>query len=229
MEFFDFLTPGLIRQANILEHDGLGHVVSDARGIYPPDVRDDACRLARRWRLARLETNILAGIITLPGDRQRNIPARRIHDRSYAFSATSHYVGSGMLVVGDWWPFQICCVRDGVHGEIEAGISGNNVNGAFSVVMSGSKYDDVDAGDRIEYSGTKGTAGQASAGTRQLLLSFTKSQPVRVFRSHSLPKENEYRPVKGIRYGRSIPSLSTRLRAYGDRWAIQDHRLQDRR
>ena len=199
MEFFDFLSANILHQSSILGDDGLGHVVADKGRIFPPDIRDDAYRLLRRWKLGRFETDLLAGITTVLGEHG----AHRTQDRSYVFSATSQYIGSGMLVVGDWWPFQICCVRDGAHGEMEAGISGDFVNGAFSIVMSGCKYEnDVDDGDRIEYCGTKGNGNDESAGTKQLLLSHANNNSIRVLRSHSLPKENKYRPVKGIRYGK---------------------------
>ena len=45
--------------------------------------------------------------------------------------------GHNGLVVGQWWPFRICALRDGAHGSAQGGIAGNSEVGAWSVVVSG--------------------------------------------------------------------------------------------
>ena len=97
-------------------------------------------------------------------------------------------------------PFQICALRDGAHGEIEAGIHGQTGKGAFSIVLSSGGYADVDEGDTIQYCGTAGTDGQPSLGTTLLNESVKSGTSVRVLRSWQLPVSNKYRPVKGLRY-----------------------------
>ena len=50
--------------------------------------------------------------------------------------------GHNGLTVGQWWPFQICALRDGAHGASIAGIAGGENEGAYSIVVSG-KYSSV--------------------------------------------------------------------------------------
>ena len=110
-------------------------------------------------------------------------------------------------------------MRDGAHGEIEAGIHGQPAKGAYSVVLSGGGYSDIDEGDTLkvclchsrlpvkvcidttsQYCGTSGSEGKMTAGTRLLLEAKDFSQPIRVLRSSNLPAKNIYRPAKGYRY-----------------------------
>ena len=83
---------------------------------------------------------------------------------------------------------------------MEAGIHGQAGKGAYSIVMSGGGYSDVDNGDDITYCGTAGTNGTPSAGTILLKESQDLYSPVRVLRSFALPTSNRYRPIKGLRY-----------------------------
>jgi len=97
-------------------------------------------------------------------------------------------------------PFQICALRDGAHGEIEAGIHGQAGKGAFSIVLSSGGYADVDEGDNLKYCGTAGSEHQPTPGTLLLKDSVKFGTPVRVLRSWQLPASNKYRPAKGLRY-----------------------------
>ena len=45
--------------------------------------------------------------------------------------------GHNGLRVGQWWPLQICALRDGAHGKRMAGIAGSQLEGVFSVIVSG--------------------------------------------------------------------------------------------
>lgn len=45
--------------------------------------------------------------------------------------------GHNGLVVGQWWPYRICALRDGAHGATQGGIAGSAKTGAYSVVVSG--------------------------------------------------------------------------------------------
>lgn len=51
--------------------------------------------------------------------------------------------GDNGLAVGEWWPYRVCALRDGAHGESQAGISGSVADGAHSVVVAGA-YEGVD-------------------------------------------------------------------------------------
>ncbi|KAG8853548.1 hypothetical protein FRB91_004758 [Serendipita sp. 411] len=48
--------------------------------------------------------------------------------------------------VGTCWEFRTQCSKDAVHAPVVAGISGNAVDGAYSVALSGGYDDDVDLG-----------------------------------------------------------------------------------
>jgi SAD/SRA domain len=111
--------------------------------------------------------------------------------------------GHNGLKVGDWWPLQICTIRDGAHGSRVGGIYGKSQEGAYSIVLSGSgDYRDVDMGDSIVYtgSGEKGEDQVLGAGNQALILSCdTTKKPVRVLRGFRM-KESPYRPTSGLRY-----------------------------
>lgn len=97
-------------------------------------------------------------------------------------------------------PLQICALRDGAHGEIEAGIHGQVGKGAYSIALSSGGYADVDEGDFIKYCGTAGSDCQPTAATLLLKESVKFRTPVRVLRSAALPASSKYRPAKGLRY-----------------------------
>lgn len=52
-------------------------------------------------------------------------------------------IGDNGLTVGDWYPYRLCALRDGAHGESQAGISGSVDDGAWSIVVAGA-YEGVD-------------------------------------------------------------------------------------
>ena len=68
----------------------------------------------------------------LTGGRRR---VYRILDKSAA--RPSNVFGHNGLVVGQWWPYRICALRDGAHGATQGGIAGSAKTGAYSVVVSG--------------------------------------------------------------------------------------------
>jgi hypothetical protein len=45
------------------------------------------------------------------------------------------------------WPNRLCAIRDGAHGEHEAGIYGKKDRGAFAVVVAAGGYADEDHGE----------------------------------------------------------------------------------
>ncbi|KAI5782752.1 PUA-like domain-containing protein [Geopyxis carbonaria] len=113
--------------------------------------------------------------------------------------------GNNGLKVGDWWPYQICALRDGAHGSRMGGIYGRLDTGAFSIVVSGdSDYYDNDCGDEIQYAGSHGDparrddhAPQLTNATKALTLSIATKKPVRVLRKGPGGK---YSPAAGYRY-----------------------------
>jgi hypothetical protein len=201
MEFYDFLSGVLIRKSRILEDEGLPAIFDGPPGRYPWDIRADSRMLYHRWAVGQLDPHLLRGI---EDKKLTNSDGKTFKSRSFAPDyrgrVSPNYVGEGPLTNGMWWPLQICAMRDGAHGETEAGIHGQVGRGAFSIVVSDGGYHNVDRGTHLEYCGTAGADGEASAGTKLLKESFALGQPLRVLRSSHLGLGNPYRPAKGLRY-----------------------------
>ncbi|PUU76034.1 PUA-like domain-containing protein [Tuber borchii] len=114
--------------------------------------------------------------------------------------------GDNGLTVGDWWPYQICALRDGAHGSRMGGIHGRVSTGAYSIVISGGyQATDRDFGDRILYSGSRGEIVPNSPeeapltnATMSLIKSYQTGNPVRVLRSSKC--HSKWAPSVGIRY-----------------------------
>jgi hypothetical protein len=197
-EFLPDVTQFVVRKSNIL-HPTTGFpkiFAPDAQ--FPGDLKADAYQLYTRWYRQDFEQNIMRGIKTITKDRN----ADRIDDGyKKRFPSDAKYYGEGNLVLGQWWPTQLCTVRDGAHGAAQGGIFGSKDAGAYSVVLSGgSGYHDTDFGSVIEYSGTDGNNFTPTENTLRLVESSKLGTPVRVIRSSNLNKWNKYRPEVGLRY-----------------------------
>ncbi|MBD2753421.1 YDG/SRA domain-containing protein [Spirosoma validum] len=95
----------------------------------------------------------------------------------------------------------------GIHRPLQAGISGSQVEGADSIVLSGGYEDDKDYGNVIIYTGHGGRSQvtgfqvadqQLSHQNLALTLSCQRGLPVRVIRGHR--HKSEFSPVQGYRY-----------------------------
>jgi hypothetical protein len=111
--------------------------------------------------------------------------------------------GHNNLKVGQWWPLQICALRDGAHGARMGGISGRKDDGAYSVVISGggsNTYEDRDLGDTVWYTGSGGHgADQPVTNVNQALMtSCNTRRPVRVIRTAKA--DSDFAPSSGLRY-----------------------------
>jgi len=92
-------------------------------------------------------------------------------------------------------------MRDGAHGEIEAGIHPRAAGGGrVSVVLNEGRYADEDEGDTVRYCGTSGAGGKPLLGTTYLRRACELGSPVRVLRSAGLGAGNRYRPARGVRF-----------------------------
>lgn len=185
--------------------DGLPQV-SDRRYSgsvnWPFDIRADAKELYNKWCRRIFETDILRGIrfqVPLSASKKEGGPRYTDSiDPTYKGVVSAKYHGNGDLLNGQWWPLQLCALRDGAHGSSQGGIAGQRGEGAFSCILSGGHdYPDKDYGNEVWYCGTDSTDGAATAYT-QLMLDSVDSQPVRLIRSHNLP--SDYAPVIGFRY-----------------------------
>jgi len=132
--------------------------------------------------------------------------------------------------VGSTWKFRMQASEAGVHRPHVAGIAGREIEGAFSIVLSGGYEDDLDHGEEFYYtgsggrdlSGNKRTSVQSfdqdltrgnGALARSCNLDFAKNKlpeyespnwkdgmPVRVIRSWKFGKKSKFAPIEGIRY-----------------------------
>ncbi|XP_047544031.1 E3 ubiquitin-protein ligase UHRF1-like [Vanessa atalanta] len=134
------------------------------------------------------------------------------------------------IEVGMCWRFRIQLSESGVHRPPVSGIHGRDVEGAYSIVLSGGYEDDVDYGNEFTYtgsggrdlSGNKRTAEQSCDQTltrenkalaRNCAVkevsekgadareAWQQGKPVRVVRSYKMLKHfPKYAPKEGIRY-----------------------------
>lgn len=121
------------------------------------------------------------------------------------------------IPVGTLWEKRMDCSTDAVHAPTVAGISGNEVEGCWSICLSGGYEDDVDLGDTFTYTGSGGrdlrgtvnnpknlrTAPQSSdqkweGKNAALRKSAQTGRPVRVVRGYKAM--NKYAPEEGYVY-----------------------------
>jgi hypothetical protein len=148
-----------------------------------------------------------------PGSAMRGIFIRRpIHGSTVGrksdildkrFKRPANIFGHNGLTVGDWWPKQICALRDGAHGSMIGGIAGNKERGCYSIVVSsGAEYGDRDLGEIIYYTGSGGVGRDGiqpiTNATQSLMTSQARNLPVRVIRTSK--SDSEFAPSKGYRY-----------------------------
>lgn len=82
---------------------------------------------------------IMHGVMAVTGGRGRRY--QRLDTRFHRRSAG--VPGHNGLTPGAWWPTQMVALFWGAHGHCQAGISGNEAYGAYSIVVAGT-YKDVD-------------------------------------------------------------------------------------
>ncbi|KAI9650106.1 hypothetical protein NHQ30_000119 [Ciborinia camelliae] len=137
-------------------------------------------------------------------------------ETAHLFKKDFHILGHNNLVVGDCWPRQLQALRDGAHGSSQGGISGNAIDGAYSILLSNPySGSDQDSGDEILYSAPNAAETKSkkpdseNSGVRTLQRSIETKIPVRVLRKAGCEWKNG--PAMGIRYdglyqvvGRSI-------------------------
>lgn len=146
MEFFQCISGVIIKKSRILEDDGLPRIFDNQNGVeFPFDLRADAKALYLRWIVGDLDSHLLRGITSEKGRLESGMK-RTSHklDKKYLLKKSANVVGDNYLVNGQWWPNRICALRDGAHGEQEAGIHGQIGKGAYSVVVAQGGYADED-------------------------------------------------------------------------------------
>ena len=207
LEFVE-VTAIALREAAVLDHTkGLPRLFDSnfSNGIeYPWDIRADANELFNKWANQVFSPDLLRGIITSTTDQKLGERGRRKQriNPAYQLKVNCQRFGQVDLINGQWWPLQLCALRDGAHGSSQGGIHGSKgKGGAYSIVLAGSHYDDIDEGDDIWYCGTDGKNFTHSENTQILIESVEKKNPIRVLRSMNLQKsKSSYAPSHGYRY-----------------------------
>ncbi|KAL1612875.1 hypothetical protein SLS60_001105 [Paraconiothyrium brasiliense] len=196
----------VVRKTNMLTvENGLPRIFASTQVHYPWDLKADAWQLYLRWYRQDFKPDLLRGIVTR---KEKNRASDRIDPewaKNPSLMISSNYHGEGDLVLGQWWPTQLCAKRDGAHGAPQGGIWGQKGKGAYSIVLSSGGYKDKDDGDEIWYSGTDNknpNNKDPTENTQRLIESCEEfpDQPVRVLRSAQLSVTNPYRPKCGLRY-----------------------------
>ncbi|KLU90472.1 hypothetical protein MAPG_10326 [Magnaporthiopsis poae ATCC 64411] len=132
---------------------------------------------------------------------QYSLDPRFVHEKR-----SCHVFGHNGLRPGDWWPLQKVALYRGAHGSAMGGIAGRQGEGAYSIVVGSSQYDDLDRdeGNTIWYSGSHSHENRDpvepadSNATKLLLHSLERSdRPVRVLRKKN---DNHWAPAFGLRY-----------------------------
>jgi hypothetical protein len=216
MEFYSFLNGALIKKSKVLESDGLEAIYDDLHDIdFPWDLKADALALSIRWLKGDIDPHLLRGVDT--SKTQFVSGAKRTSyklDKNHPARRPANVVGNNGLLNGQWWPIRVCAMRDGAHGEQEAGIYGEAGKGAYSVVVASGGYADRDDGDvcfnsrlfssstnlyqSVEYCGTESQNSTTTRHTLFLLQAYDLKQPVRLLRAEN--KNSKYAPEKGLRY-----------------------------
>lgn len=146
------------------------------------------------------DSGIMRGILIKADSKRKSYFIREDYPKR-----DPNVLGNNGLLVGDWWPFQICALRDGAHGSLMSGIAGTMDTYAFSIVISGKYADlDIDRGDVILYSDSKAKENtnakrpNVSGSTEAMRRSHRLGKPLRVLRSAGL--DSKWAPAVGLRY-----------------------------
>ncbi|KAM3078217.1 hypothetical protein ACMFMG_002484 [Clarireedia jacksonii] len=201
LEYFDNVNELLIHRSHVLKQEGLPRIYSPGNKLYfPEDIIVDAKRLVRRWEAGQFNAFIDRGIkhekLALGQGKTRWTHSLKFIENGVDYHRAADVQGHNGLDNGQWWQSRLAVLRDGAHGEIEAGISG--ATSALAIVLSAQGYANVDNGDEIEYVGTPGEKGEPSRGTKLLDSSLCNRIPIRVLRSAN--RDSKYAPKAGVRY-----------------------------
>lgn len=146
------------------------------------------------------DSGIMRGILIKADSKRKSYFIREDYPKR-----DPNILGHNGLLVGDWWPFQICALRDGAHGSLMSGIAGTMDTYAFSIVISGKYADlDIDRGDVILYSDSKAKENtnakrpNVSGSTEAMRRTHKFGKPLRVLRSAGL--DSKWAPSVGLRY-----------------------------
>lgn len=203
--FFLDLSALTIRVKGLLHNDrGLPAIFNSSTVDHPWYIKEDAAELYLKWWQKDTNPDLFRGIKL---GRTKNAKLGRdsaVDSLDPKFKRRKGNVhGNNYLRIGQWWPTQLCAVRDGAHSATIAGICGKTGEGAFSCVLSGGSYPNIDSGDEIWYYGTESDDPSRPTDATQHMIESSRNQiPVRVLRTSKMTTEgpNEYRPEAVMRY-----------------------------
>lgn len=106
----------------------LKRIEDDDFGI-PEDIVIDTRIIRKRWMGEDFDPELLRGVdlnqtvkrSAAGGSRGTKRTRTYKLEDGYVFKKDPQVEGHNGLFVGQWWPLQICALRDGAHGELEAG------------------------------------------------------------------------------------------------------------
>ncbi|KAK8038867.1 hypothetical protein PG993_007278 [Apiospora rasikravindrae] len=195
---------------------------------FPVDIAERAARLVAKWededwseedQPVAAQQQAPAPALAMNGAASNNAneeaPAVQIkvpsaRDPLFGTTGIIKEFGHNGLSVGQWFAMRLVALHHGAHGASQAGISGSQKTGAFSIVAGNSIYHefDQDQGDVLYYSAPRAHEnkdpdhlGTASSGSLALRASHSSRKPVRVLRSAGGGgSDNDWLPRCGIRY-----------------------------
>lgn len=173
-----------------------------SRGTWPFDIKSDAEELYVKWCRGIFEIHLLRGIIAGKASKKDDgDKSSSVIDPNYTGKVNFREFGNNDLQNGQWFPTQLCTVRDGCHGTAMGGVSGKKGMGAYCCIMTGQgQYPNEDRGNEVLYCGTDSDDGTVTAATQLLLDSKTNDLPIRFIRGSALGTTSLYTPEMGFRY-----------------------------
>jgi hypothetical protein len=95
----------------LTEQNGLPRIFTQG---FPADLRADAFQLYGKWWRGDFDRDLLRGIFMNRRAAQGNDRVDPTYKVTWA--STPRVYGDNGLVVGQWWPTQMCAIRDKAHG-----------------------------------------------------------------------------------------------------------------
>lgn len=109
-----------VKITRILTETGLPSIFNE-HANFPWDLKADAWNLYERWMNEDFDRDILRGIVTVKGDSRSGDRLDPAYKKKHPKDPKTF--GDNGAVLGQWWPSQLCAVRDGIHGAPQAGRS----------------------------------------------------------------------------------------------------------
>jgi len=107
-----------VKKTRILIDTGLPRIFAE-HASFPMDLKADAWHLYERWMDEDFDNDILRGIVTVKGESRHGDRLDPAYKQKHPKDPKTF--GNNGAVLGQWWPSQLCTVRDGIHGAAQGG------------------------------------------------------------------------------------------------------------